>query len=180
MLTFARAACGVACGLVTAAQANASCEIFCYTCNKQNGGRLLTKETLEQVEELLDELRECSSGGVPILVEGADDEKALRKLDVKEKIFRISSGSKTLLNFLESLAGFEQIIILTDFDRAGDKLAEFCAEHLRRLGVEPITDIREKLKTLLRKDVKDIQGLAGFMRRQPLVQHGMKTDLFIK
>jgi 5S rRNA maturation endonuclease (ribonuclease M5) len=180
MLTFARAVCGVACGLVTAAQANVSCEIFCYTCNKQNGGRLITKETLEQVEELLDELRECSSGGVPILVEGVDDERALRKLDVKEKIFRISSGSKTLLNFLESLAGFEQIIILTDFDRAGDKLAEFCAEHLRRLGVEPITDIREKLKALLRKDVKDIQGLAGFLRHQPLVQRGVKTDLFTR
>jgi 5S rRNA maturation endonuclease (ribonuclease M5) len=141
---------------------------------------LLAKETLEQVEELLDELREYSSGGVPILVEGADDEKALRKLDVKEKIFRISSGSKTLLNFLESLADFEQIIILTDFDRAGDKLAEFCAEHLRRLGIEPITDIREKLKALLRKDVKDIQGLAGFLHHQPLVQRGVKTDLFTK
>jgi len=179
-LTFARVACGVACGLVTAVQANASCDIFCYTCNKQNGGRLLTKETLEQVEELLDELRGCSSSGVPILVEGADDERALRKLDVKEKIFRISSGSKTLLNFLENLAGFEQIIILTDFDRAGDKLAGFCAEHLRRLGVEPIMDIREKLKALLRKDVKDIQGLAGFLRRQPLVQHGAKTDLLTK
>ena len=85
-----------------------------------------------------------------------------------------------MLNFLENLAGFEQIIILTDFDRAGDKLAGFCAEHLRRLGVEPIMDIREKLKALLRKDVKDIQGLAGFLRRQPLVQHGAKTDLLTK
>ena len=179
-LTFARVACGVACGLVTAVQVSASCDIFCYTCNKQNGGRLLTKETLEQVEGLLDELRECSSDGVPILVEGIEDERTLRKLNVKEKIFRISSGSKTLLNFLESLAGFEQIIILTDFDRAGDKLAKYCAEHLRRLGVEPITDIREKLKALLRKDVKDIQGLAGFLRRQPLVQRGVKTDLLTK
>jgi hypothetical protein len=51
---------------------------------------------------------------------------------------------------------------------------------LKRLGVEPITDIREKLKALLRKDVKDIQGLAGFLRRQPLVQRGVKTDLFTK
>ena len=153
---------------------------FVTRVTNKNGGRLLTKETLEQVEELLDELKEYSSGGVPILVEGVDDERALRKLDVKEKIFRISSGSKTLLNFLESLTGFKQIIILTDFDRAGDKLAEFCAEHLRRLGVEPIMDIREKLKALLRKDVKDIQGIAGFLRRQPLVQHGVKTDLFTK
>ena len=156
----------MACGLAIAAQVNASCEIFCYTCNKQNGGRLFAKETLEQVEELLNELREYSSGGVPTLVEGVNDERALRKLDVNGQIFRISSGSKTLLNFLEGLTVFKQIIILTDFDRAGDKLAEFCAEHLRRLGVEPITDIREKLKALLHKDVKDIQGLASFLHRQ--------------
>jgi 5S rRNA maturation endonuclease (ribonuclease M5) len=147
-------------------------KFFVTRVTNKNGGRLLTKETLEQVEELLGELRECSIDGVPILVEGAADERALRKLDIKEKIFRISSGSKTLLNFLENLAGFEQIVILTDFDRAGDKLAGFCAEHLRRLGVEPIMDIREKLKALLRKDVKDIQGLAGFLRRQPLVKRG--------
>jgi len=176
MLMSARVACGVACGWATAAQANVSCKIFCYTCNKQNGGWLLTKETLEQIEKLLDELKEYFSVGVPILVEGADDERALRKLDLKGKIFRISSGSKTLLNFLEGLTVFKQIIILTDFDRAGDKLAEFCAEHLKRLGVEPITDIHEKLKALLRKDVKDIQGLAGVLRRQPPVPRGVKTD----
>ena len=127
---------------------------------------MLTEETLEQVEELLDELRESSGEGVPILVEGADDEGALRKLDVNGRIFRASGSSKTLLNFLESLVSFKQIIILTDFDRAGDKLAKFCTEHLKRLGVEPVVEFRGKLKALLHKDVKDIEGLARFLRGQ--------------
>ncbi len=127
---------------------------------------LLTEETFEQVEELLNEMRESASAGVPILVEGADDERALRKLDVKEQILRLSNSSKTLLNFLESLAGFKQIIILTDFDRAGDKLAKFCAVHLKRLGVEPVVEFRQKLKALLRRDVKDIEGLAKFLHTQ--------------
>lgn len=127
---------------------------------------MLTEETFEQVEELLNELRESASAGVPILVEGADDKRALRKLDIKEQIIRLSNSSKTLLNFLESLAGFKQIIILTDFDRAGDKLAKFCAVHLKRLGVEPVVEFRQKLKALLRRDVKDIEGLAKFLRTQ--------------
>ena len=127
---------------------------------------LLTEETFKQVEELLNEMRESASAGVPILVEGADDERALRKLDVKEQILRLSNSSKTLLNFLESLAGFKQIIILTDFDRAGDKLAKFCAVHLKRLGVEPVVEFRQKLKALLRRDVKDIEGLAKFLHTQ--------------
>jgi len=127
---------------------------------------LLTEKTSEQVEELLNELRESASAGVPILVEGMDDEGALCELNVKGQIFRVSNSSKTLLNFLESLTGFKQIIILTDFDRAGDKLAKFCAVHLKRLGVEPVIEFRQKLKALLRRDVKDIEGLAKFLRTQ--------------
>ena len=115
---------------------------------------------------MLGELRDCAGEGVPILVEGVDDEVALRELDVEGRIFRVSGGRKTLLNFLEGLVGFRRVIILMDFDRAGDKLAKFCAEHLQRLGVEPVVELREKLKVLLRKDVKDVEGLASFMRAQ--------------
>ncbi len=129
---------------------------------------MLDLEALEQIEELLSELRESSAQGVPILVEGADDEGTLRRLGVEGRIFRVSSSSKTLLNFLESLAGFKQIIILTDFDRTGNKLAKFCVEHLKRIGVEPVVEFREKLKAILRKDVKDIEGLAKFLRGQQI------------
>ena len=126
----------------------------------------LSEEALEKVVELLDELRECAAEGVPILVEGVDDEVALRELDVEGRILRVSGSSKTLLNFLEGLVGYERVIILTDFDRAGDKLAKFCAEHLQRLGVDPVVELREKLKVFLRKDVKDVEGLASFIRTQ--------------
>lgn len=104
------------------------------------------------------------------MVEGANDERTLRGLGMEGRIFRASSSSKTLLNFLEGLAGFKQIIILTDFDRAGDKLAKFSTEHLKRLGVEPVVEFREKLKAILRKNVKDIEGLARFLRGQQIVQ----------
>ena len=100
------------------------------------------------------------------MVEGADDERTLRGLGMEGRIFRVSSSSKTLLNFLEGLVGFKQIIILTDFDRTGAKLAKFCTEHLKRLGVEPVVEFRDKLKAILHKDVKDIEGLARFLRGQ--------------
>ncbi len=127
---------------------------------------MLDLEALEQIEELLSELKTYSAQGVPILVEGANDERTLRGLGMEGCIFRISGSSKTLLNFLEGLAGSEQIVIMTDFDRAGDKLAKFCTKHLKRLGVEPVVEFREKLKRLLRKNVKDIEGLARFLRNQ--------------
>ncbi len=100
------------------------------------------------------------------MVEGANDERTMRELGMEGRIFRVLSSSKTLLNFLEGLTDLKQIIILTDFDRAGNKLAKFCAEHLKRLGVEPVVEFRGKLKAILHKDVKDIEGLARFLRGQ--------------
>jgi len=126
---------------------------------------MITLEILEQVDELLDELREYAADGTPILVEGSRDVKALRELDVGGHIFKISS-KKTALNSLSDLADYKKVIIMTDFDMTGDELAKFCAKHLQSLGPKPIIDIRKKLKALLRKDVKDIEGLPKFLRGQ--------------
>jgi len=126
---------------------------------------MITLEMLEQVEELLDELRRYAAEGTPILVEGSRDRRALRELDVKGPIFQIS-GKKTVLNFLEGLASYKRIVVMTDFDRRGNELAKFCAKHLQGLGPKPILDLREKLKALLRRDVKDIQSLSKLLRSQ--------------
>jgi len=130
---------------------------------------VITEEALERVEDLLEELRESSANGVPVLVEGSRDEESLRELGIQGPVLKISGNKKTALNFLEGLAHHKQVIVLTDFDRTGGELARFCSKHLRRLGVEPIADLRERLKVLLHRDVKDIQGLAKFLRGQRAV-----------
>lgn len=99
-------------------------------------------------------------------MEGASDTRALRELDMEGPIRQISSDKKTALNFLEGLSGYEQIVVLTDFDRAGDELARFCAKHLGSLDTEPVIKLRKKLKALVRKFVKDVEGLAKFLRTQ--------------
>ena len=126
---------------------------------------LLTDEALEQIEELLAELGEKASEGVPIIVEGMDDVKALKKLSIDGRFHKISGGN-SLLNFVESFSGSKEIIVLTDFDRAGDELASFITKHAKSLGVQPITEFRDKLKPLVRRDVKDIEGLAKFLQKE--------------
>ena len=123
-------------------------------------------ETLEEIQKLLDEIRELSVQGVPIIVEGINDSKALRDLDMKGPIMRISGSKKTALNFLEGLSGHKRVVVLTDFDRAGDNLAKFCKKHLQKLSIEPILDPRKKLKFYLRKEIKDIESLEKFLRSQ--------------
>ena len=119
---------------------------------------------MERIKELLEELKDYAGEGVPVIVEGARDASALNGLGV-ELVVRISGSRRTALNFLEGLSHHKRVVVLTDFDHAGDELAEFCVKHLRRLGVEPIADLREKLKVLLHKEIKDIEGLARFLRR---------------
>ncbi|MEM4188333.1 MAG: hypothetical protein QW786_01230 [Candidatus Hadarchaeum sp.] len=126
---------------------------------------MLTDEALEQIDELLSELNRLASEGVPIIVEGIDDEKALKMLGICGSFRRISNGG-TLLNFVEGLSGTKEIIILTDFDRAGDELARFIIKHTKSLGVKPITEFRDKLKPLVRRSVKDVEGLAKFLQRE--------------
>jgi len=126
---------------------------------------LLADESLEQVDELLSELNKLASGGTPIIVEGMDDEKALMKLGISGRFHKVSSGS-SLLNFVESFSNNKEIIILTDFDRAGDELAKFITKHAKRLGVEPITEFRDKLKLLVRRSIKDVEGLAKFLQKE--------------
>ena len=132
---------------------------------------MLTNETLEEIDELLDDLRKRALDEAPIIVEGTEDVEALKALGVKGKFHKISSG-KSLLNFIEGFSGSKEVIILTDFDRTGDRLAKFSAKHLKRLGVEPVVEIRGKLKSLVHKDIKDIEGLAKFLQNQRAMLRG--------
>lgn len=125
---------------------------------------MIDEEAVEQIRELLEELKDYSREGVPVIVEGARDASALNRLGVEPAV-RISGSRKTALNFLEGLSRYKRAVVLTDFDRAGDELAEFCIKHLKKLGVEPISDLREKLKVLLHKEIKDIEGLVRFLAK---------------
>ena len=125
----------------------------------------MTDEALEKIEELLAELGEKASEGITIIVEGIDDVEALKKLSIDGRFHKISGGN-SLLNFVESFSGSKEIIVLTDFDRAGDELASFITKHAKSLGVEPITEFRDKLKPLVRREVKDIEGLAKFLQKE--------------
>ncbi len=123
---------------------------------------LLTDETLETIDELFSELNELAAEGVPIIVEGIKDVRALKRLGVSGDIHKIS-GHGSLLSFVEGFSGSRAIVVLTDFDRAGDELAKFIVKQAQRLGVKPVTEFRDKLRPLVRRNVKDIEGLAKFL-----------------
>jgi 5S rRNA maturation endonuclease (ribonuclease M5) len=127
---------------------------------------------LEEIDEILEQLKEAAVNGMPLLVEGNKDIRGLRKLGIDGNFQKIS-GRGTLLSLLERLSGFQEVIVLTDFDKTGEKLANFCVKHLKGVGVKPNTEFWEKLRKLVRKDVKDIEGLARFILTQRAALRGM-------
>lgn len=140
---------------------------------------MLSSKDFENLEKLLDEVIEHSSQDAAVIVEGKKDRKTLRSLGVKGPIHCISSSGTSALNFLENLPSHKRAIILTDFDRKGNELAEFCRKHLKKLGTEPISDLRKKLKSYLHKGLSEIEGLEKFLRSERESVNG-KSNLYFK
>ena len=108
------------------------------------------KEWQEKGLELLEKLRGEAADGIPIVVEGINDEKALKGLGVSGTIVKLK-GKYSLNQIAEQLASkFKRAIILTDADYEGRKLAAQISKLLEQYGAHP--DLRYlKMTRLLGK-----------------------------
>lgn len=114
--------------------------------------------------EVLDELEEASDSR-PIVVEGLKDVDALKRLGVRKNVLPLGRGL-TVFAFCERLASkHRHVVILTDWDRKGGKLARMLMDALEANGVRADTDPRAKLVLLTKKDIKDIEGLPRYIER---------------
>jgi len=116
----------------------------------------------EMIERVLWDIREQSGGGAVIVVEGKHDVTSLRNLGICGKI--VPLGGQPLLNFADTLAcGSDSVIVLTDWDRRGNELAQRIALYLQPHTVTVDTSLRDRLKKLVQKDIKDVQGLGRYL-----------------
>jgi 5S rRNA maturation endonuclease (ribonuclease M5) len=120
------------------------------------------RRRLERVEELLSELSEYSEKGAIIIVEGKRDVLSLRKLGI-EGNFELATR-QSLFNFSERIAQLgKQVIILTDWDRRGDLLAAKLTEYFENFGLKPELEIRNKLRLICQKEIKDIESMYTYV-----------------
>ncbi|HVQ01633.1 MAG TPA: toprim domain-containing protein [Candidatus Thermoplasmatota archaeon] len=79
------------------------------------------KQTLEELEEALADLRE-ENKTTPIIVEGEKDVAALRVLQLPGKIIRFNKG-QSVSDFCDMIVqNHRKVILLTDWDRRGGRL----------------------------------------------------------
>lgn len=119
---------------------------------------------LEALEEQISALLEASRGGAAIIVEGQRDERALRALGVTGPI--IMASRRPALELAEDAARrYNEIVILTDWDLKGEEMARIMEQHLLHTPSHVDMEIRERLKRLVRKEIKDVESLSIYVER---------------
>jgi len=110
----------------------------------------------EGLVELLEKLRERSFES-PVVVEGRRDEEALRRLGVKGEIVKVKAGW-ALYELCEELGRHcSEVILMTDTDREGEKLARELNRRLSQAGVRVNAEFRKKLLSML--DTNEVENL---------------------
>ena len=118
---------------------------------------------LEGLLELIQKLNRQSTK-IPILVEGKNDRTALRRLGIQGEIMCIKSSPHILYDILDDISSAE-IILLVDFDAYGTKIAKEIIQQLEKKRIKVNAQFWRRLKALVRRDVKDIEGLFSYLEK---------------
>lgn len=116
------------------------------------------------VEKLILELQELAQSDATIMVEGEKDERSLRSLGINGRI--VKAAHPPLLSLADKIARESgTVVLLTDWDERGERLALRISKYLRSLDVNIDTVIRRQLKGLVCKDIGDVESLYKYVEK---------------
>ena len=119
---------------------------------------------LDAFNRILDSLNDLDS---PVVVEGHSDTLALRSLEYHGEVIELNDG-RSVLSTVEKLAhklGTSGIfVIMTDWDRTGDRLAKQLKECGESSDLVPDLRIRRDLSLLCSKDITCIEELPTMIK----------------
>jgi len=103
--------------------------------------------------------------GTVVVVEGERDRRSLRRLGLAGAIVAVHAG-QTLSGTAQRLtAGSRRVILLTDWDSEGGRLARRLKEFLSAERLDLDLEYRRRLAGALRGELVHVEGLAGWARR---------------
>jgi len=123
------------------------------------------KEKLEKIQKLLERLATESAKGIVIIVEGPNDEKALRELCINGEIISAKTYKSLILLICEiEEQGQKEIILLLDFDRRGKEWTKRLTQSLERMRIKPNIHYWNGLLSLAGREIKDIESLTSYIK----------------
>ncbi len=114
---------------------------------------------VDKLNRVLDQLRCLAEQGIPIIVEGKRDKRALEELDVHGEILTITAPIEEIAERVSRDSN--EAVILTDYDRRGSILAGKLRDLLMNEGVTPNLSIRQELKQSI--DIEFIEELPSLL-----------------
>ncbi len=128
--------------------------------NLPSGGDIDRAERLREIIEYLGDINERT----PVIVEGKKDASALRSLGLIGDIITLHNG-KNLYDFCDDIARrFHRVVLLLDWDKKGEDLNRVLCHHLKGQW-EEFSSVRDILKILCQKEIRDIEGIPTLLRR---------------
>ena len=121
------------------------------------------EQKLESIISVLEHLSQEVNRGVPIIVEGRKDLQALYKLNIRGSVICIKNSGKILPDLLDAVQS-KSIIVLVDFDDEGITLVKMISTYLEKMGVKVNLTFWRRLKALLKRNVKDVEGLPSYLK----------------
>lgn len=122
-----------------------------------------------KLSSVIEELKICGEHGIPFLIEGRKDEKALKELGVTGNFLKVSGSGLKLFEIAEIAAqSSSRVVILTDFDRKGNQLAKRLSEDIQSLGSHPDLSFRRTIMGITRRFIKDIESLPRHLEQLEL------------
>jgi 5S rRNA maturation endonuclease (ribonuclease M5) len=116
----------------------------------------------EFLHGLVKELNDLSTEGSAVLVEGKRDVAALRSLGYSGPIFSVSILKASDAAREKLRAEVRQMVILTDLDSEGRRLASTFVKFLAREGVKASLVQRKRLAAASRGDFLHVENLSRF------------------
>jgi 5S rRNA maturation endonuclease (ribonuclease M5) len=118
---------------------------------------------LDKLLEIFRKLADKSTEAV-VLVEGKKDRSALRVLGVRGNIVCMKHSSQILFDFLDQLPD-KEVVLLVDFDDYGASLVKKITQYLEEKRIKVNSVFWRKIRGLVRRDVKDIEGLPTYLEK---------------
>ena len=120
-----------------------------------------SRERLSRLDEVLESVqREADETPAPVLVEGRNDERALKRLGIEAETVRISGNGRSLAETAERVSRrYEEAILLTDWDTEGNALKSKMKPLLESHGVVARTAHRKRIRDLTAKEIHDVESL---------------------
>jgi len=124
-----------------------------------------TEKRLEKINKVIERLKTQSVRGIPIVVEGRNDVKALHRLGIIGDIILAKSSGKSFLDVISEIEQRKsrEVVLLFDFDRAGKEWTRRTSNCLEGMKITPNLVFWKMFLGLVGHDVKDIEGLATYL-----------------